>query len=96
MGCNYHSPWQNGICERVVGILRRELLDHVIPMNEKHLGCLLKEYIHNYYNPHRTHQGIGRQTPIASKKTGKTAIAETALVSKPILSGLYHNYHKTA
>jgi putative transposase len=39
----YRCPWQNGICERVVGILRRELLDHIIPFNEKHLQSLLKE-----------------------------------------------------
>jgi transposase InsO family protein len=55
---SYHSPWQNGICERTVGIVRRELLDHVIPFNEKHLWYLLDEYINQYYNPSRTHQGI--------------------------------------
>jgi putative transposase len=92
----YHSPWQNGICERTVGILRRELLDHILPFDEQHLGYLLKEYIHNYYNPHRTHQGIERQTPIASKEARKTTIAETTLVSEQILGGLYHNYRKAA
>jgi putative transposase len=55
----YHCPWQNGVCERAVGILRRELLDHIVPFNEKHLEYLLKEYIDGYYNPCRTHQGIG-------------------------------------
>jgi putative transposase len=39
-----HSPWQNGICERVVGILRRELLDHIIPFDEKYLDCLLSSF----------------------------------------------------
>ena len=57
----YHAPWQNGICERTVGILRQELLNHIIPLNEKHLHKLLREYIHGYYNPARTHQGINRQ-----------------------------------
>ena len=33
----YRSPWQNGVCERTVGIIRRELLDHIIPLNEQHL-----------------------------------------------------------
>lgn len=39
----YRSPWQNGICERTISILRRELLDHIIPLNEKHLEYLLGE-----------------------------------------------------
>jgi len=46
---SYRSPWQNGICERVIGILRAELLNHVIPINEKHLKYLLKEYFNKYY-----------------------------------------------
>jgi putative transposase len=50
-----------GICERAIGILRRELLDHIIPFDEKHLDRLLKVYIDHYYDPHRTHQGINRR-----------------------------------
>ena len=92
----YHSPWQNAICERTIGILRRELLDHFIPFDEEHLNCLLSEYIHQYYNPRRTHQGNQRQTPVLSDKPPKSSIAETALVSEPILGGLYHNYRKAA
>ncbi|MDD4402884.1 MAG: integrase core domain-containing protein [Desulfitobacteriaceae bacterium] len=60
----FHAPWQNGVCERTVGILRQELLNHIIPLHEKHLHRLLREYIHGYYNRARTHQGINRQTPI--------------------------------
>ncbi|HBF36091.1 MAG TPA: integrase, partial [Firmicutes bacterium] len=89
-------PWQNGICERTVGILRRELLDHIISMNEKHLEYLLKEYIDHYYNPHRTHQGIGRQTPLPSVRPAETSIGKTTLISEPVLGGLYHNYRKIA
>ena len=74
----------------------RELLDHIIPMNQKHLECLLKEYIDHYYNPHRTHQGIRRQTPFPSERPTKTSIAEPNLISKPVLGGLYHNYRKAA
>ncbi len=92
----YRSPWQNGICERTIGILRRELLDHIIPFNEKHLEYLLKEYVNRYYNPSRTHQGIGRETPVLSVKSMETAIDATSLVAEPVLGGLYHNYRKTA
>jgi transposase InsO family protein len=93
---SYHSPWQNGICERTIGILRRELLDHMIPFNEVHLQRLLAEYIDRYYNPRRTHQGIERQTPIISKELEKTEIAATSLISEQILGGLYCNYRKAA
>ena len=41
----YRRPDQNGICERFLGILRRELLDHIIPLDERHLYRLLKEYV---------------------------------------------------
>ena len=68
MHTTYHSPWQNGICERTVGILKRELLDHIIPLNDRHLQCLLTEYVSSYYNPHRTHQGIERETPPFAEK----------------------------
>ncbi len=93
---SFHSPWQNGVCERTVGILRQELLNHVIPFNEKHLERLLGEYIGKYYNPARTHQGINCQTPILSAKPVKTFAKTIVLESEPILNGLYHRYKKVA
>jgi len=50
------SPWQNGIAERWVGSVRRDLLDHVIVLNQRHLGRLMKNYI-RYYHQDRTHLG---------------------------------------
>ena len=44
------APWQNPYAERVIGTLRRELLDYMIPVNERHLEYLLGEYVHKYYN----------------------------------------------
>ncbi len=92
----FRSPWQNGICERTIGILRQEMLNHVIPINERHLENLLCEYIEKYYNPARTHQGINGQTPILSDKPVETVAAETVLESESVLSGLYHRYYKVA
>ena len=91
----FHSPWQNGICERTIGILRADLLNHIIPVSESHLHRLLKEYI-KYYNCHRTHQGIGCQTPILSDKTETTLSKDTKLNATPVLGGLYHSYQKIA
>ena len=61
-----------------------------------HLEYLLKEYINRYYNPVRTHQGIGCSTTILSAKPPTTMVSETRLVSEPILGGLYHSYKKVA
>jgi len=72
------------------------LLDHFIPFNKKHLDYLLREYVHQYYNPVRTHQGIGRQPPILSEKPIETTIDKMVLTSEPILGGFYHNYQKAA
>ena len=93
---HFISPWQNGICERTVGILRQNLLNHIIPLSEKHLYRLLHEYITKYYNPHRTHQGINGETPDISPRLPETNASETDLVSESILGGLYHSYTKAA
>jgi transposase InsO family protein len=92
---SFHSPWQNGICERLVGIIRQELLNHIIPFSQRHLEALLKEFVF-YYNTVRTHQGIKCQTPISSDKLSNTSIEETILIPEPILGGLYHSYQKAA
>ena len=56
------SPWQNAYVERVIGTLRREMLDHVIIFNERHLKRLLSSYL-DYYHPWRTHRSLDRDAP---------------------------------
>jgi hypothetical protein len=56
------SPWQNGVAERWVGSCRRELLDDVIALDERHLKRLLSDYV-SYYHDDRTHLGLHKQTP---------------------------------
>jgi len=58
------SPWQNGIAERWVGSCRRDLLDHVIAVNERHFKRLLTNYV-TYYHEDRTHLGLNKGTPHA-------------------------------
>jgi len=55
----FRSPWQNGVAERWVGNCRRDLLDHVIVLNERHLKRLMSSYL-LYYHEDRTHLGLGR------------------------------------
>jgi len=90
-----YSPWQNGICERLIGIVRRELFDHIIPLNQRHLERLLAEYV-QYYNNVRTHQTLGGESPVKAVPPPKTTVIDTALRGKPILGGLYHDYQKVA
>src|SRR5260370_15948278 len=59
---SFESPWQNGVTERWVGSCRRELLDHVIALKERHLKRLLSEYV-SYYHEDRTHLRLGKGTP---------------------------------
>lgn len=93
----YRSPWQNPYCERITGTLRRELLDHIIPLNERHLYKLLKEYVDSYYHPVRTHSSLDHSPPLAGPSSEKPRFSpDTALESEPVLSGLYHNYRAKA
>ena len=56
------SPWQNSYCERVLGSLRRDCTNHIIPLNERHLRNILREYI-EYYNETRTHLSLNKDSP---------------------------------
>ena len=57
------SPWCNGFAERVIGTIRRECTDHIIPMGERHLLRVLREYA-RYYNEGRAHLSLGGNSPI--------------------------------
>src|SRR5271157_6046966 len=59
---SFESPWQNGVAERWVESCRRNLLDHIIAVNERHLKRLLSEYV-RYYHEDRTHLGLRKGTP---------------------------------
>ena len=85
------SPWQNPIAERVIGTLRRECLDHMIILNEKHLHDVLHEYINDYYNVSRTHMSLEKNSPVHRpvQTNGK-------IVSKAILGDLHHLYKRVA
>jgi transposase InsO family protein len=91
---SFQSPWQNGIAERFVGSCRRDLLDHVIVVNERHLKRLMNELI-SYDHVDRTHLGLGKETP-ARRKAAKNPAAGCLVVSIPRLGGLHHRYRLAA
>jgi len=88
---SFESPWQNGVAERWVGSCRRDLLDHIIAVDERHLKRRLSEYIH-YYHEDRTHLGLGKGTPDGRTRT----IASGHVLSHPRLGGLHHRYDRAA
>jgi len=92
MRTSIRSPWQNGVAERWVGSCRRDLLDHIIPLNERHLKRLISEYV-RYYHEDRTHLGLVKDTP-----TGRTAAQKNGskVVSFPRIGGLHHRYELAA
>jgi len=87
----YQSPWQNPYVERFIGTLRRELLDHVIVLHQRHLEKLLREFIEDYYHTARPHQGLSGETPAPQAPPG-----EGELISIPVLGGLHHRYSRAA
>jgi transposase InsO family protein len=90
----YRSPWQNGVAERWIGSVRRELLDHVVVFNERHLRRLLRDYI-AYYHDDRTHLGLDKQTP-ARRHPGEQRGQLGTVVALPRLGGLHHRYELAA
>jgi transposase InsO family protein len=92
------SPKANAICERVIGTLRRECLDYVIPLSERHLRRILTLWV-DHYNRSRPHSTIGPDIPFRVTKLGVNTVQlprkikpTDRIIATPILGGLHHNY----
>jgi putative transposase len=84
------SPWQNGVAERWIGSIRRELLDHAIPLNEAHLRRLIHDYV-AYYHDDRIHDSLDQDTPMPRPVEPRLATS-AEIVSAARLGGLHHRY----
>jgi len=86
------SPWQNAFVERVIGSIRRDCLDLVVVLNDRHLKRILTSYF-NYYHCWRTHLSLGMDSPesrsVQSPELGK-------VVQFPEVGGLHHHYERVA
>jgi transposase InsO family protein len=91
---SFRSPWQNGVGERWVGSCRRDLLDHVIILNERHLKRLMNNYV-RYYHEDRTHLALAKDTP-AGREVANAVKAGGKIVATPKLGGLHHRYNLAA
>jgi transposase InsO family protein len=86
------SPWQNSFAERWVGTLRREALDHVIVLGERHLLRLVRGYI-AYYNEDRPHMSLAGDAPIA-RSVEPPSRGRVVALSR--VGGLHHRYARAA
>ena len=86
------SPWQNPYAERVIGSIRREWLDHVIVLNERHLRRILRSYL-AYYHRSRTHLSLGKDAPDHRAVQTPT---EGSVVEFAEVGGLHHRYERRA
>jgi len=91
---SFRSPWQNGVAERWVGSCRRDLLDHVIVVNERHLKRLMGEYV-RYYHDDRTHLGLDKGTPDGREAASRSDVG-SRIIAMPRLGGLHHRYDLAA
>jgi transposase InsO family protein len=84
------APRANAVAERVIGTLRRECLDHLVVLNERHPSAVLREFT-RYYNRARPHRTLRLETPLPMARPSTGPIR-----ARPVLGGLHHEYERAA
>ena len=87
-----HSPWQTPFAERLIGSVRRERLDHVLVLSERHLRRVLTRYF-AYYHHTRTHLSLQKDAPCV-RALERPELGP--LVQIPEVGGLHHRYVRRA
>ena len=91
------APMANAYCERLIGTIRRECLDYLIPLNQRHLRRTVKEFV-RYYNRGRPHSSLGPGIPEPPQAKVPASVHRHVLpagyrvTSTPVLAGLHHEY----
>jgi putative transposase len=88
----YQTPQGNGICERFMGSLRRECVEHILIHDDKHLQRAVTEYA-TYFNQERPHQGIEQRIPDQYGLT-RSKPMRGQIAARAILGGLHHSYSR--
>jgi Integrase core domain len=91
----YRAPRANAICERFLGSVRRECLDHFLIFHKKQLHHLLNAYV-LYFNQARSHQGLQLRIPDPPALSASVSHQSNKMISVPVLGGLHHGYQKAA
>jgi len=87
-----HSPWQNPFAERLIGSVRRECLDHVVVLTERHLRRILTAYF-AYYHRARTHLSLDKDAP-DGRRIEQAELG--TIIPIPEVGGLHHRYVRRA
>ncbi len=90
--CAPRSPWQNPHCERLIGSIRRDCLNHIIRLHERHLMRILHSYF-VYYHESRTHLALNRNSPVEREVESPH---RGRVVAIPQVGGLHHRYRRAA
>jgi putative transposase len=85
--------YANAICERFLGSVRRECLDHVVILSEQHLLAVLREYV-VYFNECRPHQALRQRLPVGA--ANENTAGKGSVIARPVLGGLHHDYRRVA
>ena len=88
-------PNLNPICERILGSVGRECLDHLVILSERQQRRILKKYVENDFNSARPHQGLSQNIPVPAD-SGSLTSTRNKIVAFPILGGLHHDYRWAA
>ena len=91
----YRAPRQNALCERFLGSVRRDCLDHLLVLGEAHLRRILREYV-AYFNRARPHQGLQQRVPDEAAARASRAGSGGRVHAVPVLGGLHHAYQRSA
>ncbi len=89
------APRANATCERFLGSVRRECLDHLLIRGEAHLRRVLRAY-GGYCNRARPHQGLGQAIPVGAAEVERIHAGAGRIVAFPVLGGLHHDYRRAA
>ena len=85
-------PWENSYCERLIGSIRHDCLNHVIVLDERHLMRILRSYI-AYYHESRTHLSLDRNSPLQRRVDPPE---NGTVIVIPQVGGLHHRYRRVA
>ena len=86
---------RNAICERVIGTLRREMLDRTLILGERHLDLVLRGYL-IHYNRHGPHQSRQQQPPDVETQPDRDVTDLRSVRRRPVVAGLINEYHHAA
>lgn len=84
------SPWQNAFVERLIGSIRRECLEHMVILNQRHARRVLRNYL-AYYHRSRTHLALAKDAPAP-----RTIMRQGEIIAIPQVGGLHHRYERQA